>query len=112
MKLDMPHTIIVVVNINHKGHAVGVRSLVSYTVEPLYKGQDGGIQALYSGASLLWTRWGLAGLIQWSLSTRDKMGASRPYTVEPLYNGQDGGMQALYSGASPTFSTCDCHTNT
>ena len=50
---------------------VGGESSVFYTVEPLYKGT------------------GPLSLIQWSLSTRDKL-AFVPYTVEPLYKGQVG----------------------
>ena len=50
-----------------------IRFYKKYTVEPLYKGQVG------------------LSLIQWSLSTRDKLGTGPvPYTVEPLYKGQVG----------------------
>ena len=49
-----------------------IRFYKKYTVEPLYKGQVG------------------LSLIQWSLSTRDKLGTLVPYTVEPLYKGQVG----------------------
>ena len=62
------------------------------TVEPLYKGQVG--DGPYSGASLQGTSWGWA--LQWSLSTRDKLGMGP--TVEPLYKGQVGDWS--YSGAS------------
>ena len=64
-------------------------------MEPLYKGQVGG--GSYVTMSL----------IQWNLSTRDKLGVGStvPYTVEPLYKGQVGGgsyvpytVEPLYKG--------------
>ena len=64
---------------------------------------------LYSGASLQGTSWGTGplSLIQWSLSTRDKLGDGSfvPYTVEPLYKGQVGDgsytVEPLYKGTGP-----------
>ena len=41
----------------------------------------------------------LLSLIQWSLSTRDKLGTLVSYTVEPLYKGQVGD-GSIYCGAS------------
>ena len=76
----------------YKGQ-VGDGSFVPYTVKPLYKGQVEG-------------RLGPLSPIQWSLSTRDKLGMgplSPIHVVEPLYKGQvEGrlGPLSLYSGAS------------
>ena len=105
------------------------------TVEPLYKGQVGSfvlVQRLlpwYSGTSLQGTSWVLCPcteavtLVQWNLSTRDKLGplslyrGCYPGTVEPLYKGQVGSfvlVQRLlpwYSGTSlqgTSWVLCPC----
>ena len=91
------------VELLYKGQ-VGGGSFVPYTVELLYKGHVGGLVLcpLYCGASLQGTSWGTGplSLIQWSLSTRDKLGdwSFVPYTVEPLYKGLV--LCPLYCGAS------------
>ena len=76
----------------YKGQ-VGDGSFVPCLVEPLYKGQVGdGSFVPYSGASLQGTSWGwVLCPLQWSLSTRDKLGMGPlSLTVEPLYKGQVG----------------------
>ena len=73
----------------------GPLSLIQWSLA-LYKGQvgDGSFVPLSCGTSLQGTSWGrvLCPLIQWNLSTRDKLGTGplSPYPVEPLYKGQVG----------------------
>ena len=105
-------------------------------MEPLYKGQVGdGSFVPYSGASLQGTSWGwVLCPLQWSLSTRDKLGMGPlsliveplykgqvgdgsfvPYTVEPLYKGQVGDgsfvpytVEPLYKGQVGDGSFVPC----
>ena len=71
----------------YKGQGGG-GSFVPYTVEPLYKGQGGGgsfvpytVEPLYKGQG---GGGGSLSLIQWNLSTRDKLGVG---VLCPLYGG-------------------------
>ena len=100
-------------------------SFVPYTVAPLYKGQVGPLSLIHiqwslstrdklgmTVAPLYKGQVGPLSLIQWRLSTRDKLvlcplysGASLqgtswsfvPYTVEPLYKGQVGTLSLIHT---------------